>query len=405
MEAESAGRRFALLGWALDERLRRLFAAAEAKELGRGGVTAVAAATGVSRRAIHVGLKELAAQSQAPQERPHRVRRPGAGRKRLTELDPTLLADLERLIDPLTRGDPQSALRWTCKSLRSLSEELRAQGHRVSHTVVGELLHGMGYSLQANVKTLEGSGHPDRNAQFEHIYREVERRLGEGQPVISVDTKKKELIGPYKNSGRTWRAKGLPEEVKVHDFIDPELGRVNPYGVYDLAANEGWVCVGTDNDTAAFAVQTIRRWWEALGRPTYGGARELLITADGGGSNGRRVRLWKTELQRLADETGLAIRVCHFPPGTSKWNKIEHRLFSFISMNWRGQPLISHEVMINLIASTRTRSGLQVHAELDTASYPKGLKVTDAELAAVNLTRDSFHGEWNYTIRPRPPTS
>ena len=401
MEAESAGRRFALLGWALDERLRRLFSATEAKELGRGGVTAVAAATGVSRRAIHVGLKELAAQEQAPQERPRRVRRPGAGRKRLTELDPTLLADLERLIEPLTRGDPQSALRWTCKSLRRLSEELRAQGHRVSHTVVGELLRGMGYSLQANVKTLEGSGHPDRNAQFEHIYREVERRLGEGQPVISVDTKKKELIGPYKNSGRTWRAKGLPEEVKVHDFIDPELGRVNPYGVYDLAANAGWVCVGTDNDTAAFAVQTIRRWWEALGRPTYGGARELLITADGGGSNGRRVRLWKTELQRLADETGLAIRVCHFPPGTSKWNKIEHRLFCHITQNWRGKPLRTFETIVDLIGSTRTEAGLRVKAKLDKRKYPTGAVTTNAQMEALALHPNDFHGEWNYEIRPQ----
>ena len=293
LQAESVGRRFELLGWALDERLWRLFAATEAKVLGRGGVSAVAAATGVSRRAIHVGLQELAA--QAPQDKPDRIRRPGAGRKRLIEQDPTLLADLERLIEPLTRGDPESPLRWTCKSLRRLSEELRAQGHRVSHTLVGQLLHGLGYSLQANAKTLEGSGHPDRNAQFEHINREIELRIGQGQPVISVDTKKKELIGPYKNNGRTWRA--------------------DPYGVYDLAADAGWVSVGTDHDTVAFAVQTIRRWWQALGRPAYAGARELLITADGGGSNGSRVRLWRLELRRLADETGLSIRVCHFPPG------------------------------------------------------------------------------------------
>ena len=403
MEAESAGRRYELLGWALDERTRRLFAATEAKVLGRGGISAVAAATGVSRRAIHVGLKELAAQEQAPQDKqPGRIRRPGAGRKRLIEQDPTLLADLELLIEPVTRGDPESALRWTCKSLRRLSEELRAQGHSVSHTMVGELLHGLGYSLQANAKTLEFGGHPDRNAQFEHINREVESCIAQGQPVISVDTKKKELIGPYKNNGRTWRAKGSPEEVKVHDFIDEKLGRANPYGVYDLAADEGWVSVGTDHDTAAFAVQTIRRWWQTMGRSAYGGARELLITADGGGSNGSRVRLWKLELQRLADEIGLSIRVCHFPPGTSKWNKIEHRLFSFISMNWRGQPLISHEVMINLIANTRTRTGLQVHAELDAAPYPKGLKVSDAEFDAINLVRDAFHGEWNYTIHPKP---
>ena len=399
--AESAGKRFDLIGWALDERLRRLLAAAEAQVLGHGGITAVAAATGVSRRAIHAGLKELEERPKSPLSASRRIRRPGAGRKKLVEQDVTLRADLERLVEPLTRGDPETPLRWTCKSLRRLAEELAAQGHPVSRTVVGELLSEMGYSLQANAKTLEGTDHPDRNAQFEHINREVQARLAEGQPVISVDTKKKELIGPFKNPGKTWRAKGQPEAVNVYDFIDSSLGRANPYGVYDLAADEGWVSVGTDHDTATFAVQTIRRWWQAVGQAAYPDATDLMITADGGGSNGSRVRLWKVELQRLAYEIGLTIRVCHFPPGTSKWNKIEHRLFSFISMNWRGQPLVSHEVMIQLIANTRTRSGLRVRAELDAAKYPKGLKVTDEEFLAIRLEPDQFHGQWNYTIRPK----
>ncbi len=399
--AESAGKRFDLIGWALDERLRRLLAAAEAQVLGRGGITAVAAATGVSRRAIHTGLKELAERPESLPSASSRIRRPGAGRKKLVERDVTLRTDLEHLVEPLTRGDPETPLRWTCKSLRRLAEELEAQGHRVSRTVVGELLSEMGYSLQANAKTLEGAGHPDRNAQFEHINREVQARLAHGQPVISVDTKKKELIGAFKNPGRTWRTKGQPEAVNVYDFIDPGLGRANPYGVYDLAADAGWVSVGTDHDTAAFAVQTIRRWWQAVGQAAYPDATDLMVTADGGGSNGSRVRLWKVELQRLADEIGLTIRVCHFPPGTSKWNKIEHRLFSFISMNWRGQPLVSHEVMINLIANTRTRSGLQVRAELDPAKYPKGVKVTDEEFMAIRLKPDQFHGNWNYAILPK----
>ena len=398
--AESVGERFELLGWALDERLRRLLAAAEAQVLGRGGVTAVAKATGVSRRAIHAGLKELAERTGPLLPVSGRVRRPGAGRKRLIDRDLTLRADLERLVESVTRGAPETPLRWTCKSLRRLAEELGNEGHRVSRTVVGQLLYEMGYSLQANAKTLEGTHHPDRNTQFEHINREVQARLAQGQPVISVDTKKKELIGAFKNPGQTWRAKGQPEEVNVYDFIDQELGRANPYGVYDLGADAGWVSVGTDHDTAAFAVQTIRRWWQAVGRLAYPQAQELMITADGGGSNGSRVRLWKVELQRLADEIGLTIRVCHFPPGTSKWNKIEHRLFSFITMNWRGQPLVSHEVMINLIANTRTRSGLQVRAELDPAAYPKGVKVTDEQFKAIHLERDPFHGDWNYAILP-----
>jgi hypothetical protein len=402
--AEFAGKRFDLIGWALDERLRRLLAAAEAQVLGRGGITAVSSATGVSRRAIHAGLKELAERPDAQPSAGGRIRQSGGGRKKRVEQDATLLTDLERLVEPVTRGDPEAPLRWTCKSLRRLAEELTAQGHLVSHTVVGELLSGMGYSLQANAKRLEGTEHPDRNAQFEHINQEVQARLASGQPVLSVDTKKKELIGRFKNPGRVWRAKGQPEAVNVYDFIDPELGRANPYGVYDVAADQGWVSVGTDHDTAAFAVQTLRRWWHMVGQAAYPDAKELLVTADGGGSNGSRVRLWKVELQRLADEIGLVIRVCHFPPGTSKWNKIEHRLFSFISMNWKGQPLVSHEVMINLIAHTRTRSGLQVRAELDTAKYPTGIKVSDEEFLSIRLEPDKFHGNWNYAILPNSYT-
>ena len=393
--------RFGLIEWALDERLRRLLAATEAKVLGHGGVTAVALATGVSRRAIHAGLKELDARPAESAASGRRIRRPGGGRKKATAKDLTLMADLERLVEPVTRGDPQSPLRWTCKSLRRLAQELVAMGHRVSHTLVGELLVALDYSLQANHKTLEGASHPDRNAQFEHINAQVTERLARGEPVISVDTKKKELVGPFKNAGRTWRPTGQPQAVKVHDFIDPELGRANPYGVYDLAADAGWVSVGTDHDTAAFAVQTVRRWWQSVGAQAYPQATELLITADGGGSNGARVRLWKLELQRLADEIGIPVTVSHFPPGTSKWNKIEHRLFSFISLNWRGQPLTSHEVLLRLIANTTTRSGLAVRAELDTAAYPKGVKVSDSELATIRLVRHSFHGDWNYSIQPR----
>jgi len=391
--------RFALMEWTLDERLRRLLAAAEAKALGHGGVTAVAAATGVSRRAIHAGLIELSSHRRGETLNAPRIRRSGAGRKKITETDTTLLRDVELLVEPLTRGDPTSPLRWTCKSLRTLAEELGEMGHKISHTQVGKLLGELGYSLQANKKTLEGTNHPDRNAQFEYINAQVTALLEAQEPVVSVDTKKKELIGQFKNNGCTWRPKGQPELVKVHDFVE-EAGRANPYGIYDIGADTGWVSVGADHDTAAFAVQTIRRWWQSVGRRAYPNATELLITADGGGSNGARVRLWKLELQRLADEIGIPIRVCHFPPGTSKWNKIEHRLFSFISTNWRGEPLISHEVMLNLIANTKTRTGLIVRAELDTALYPKGIKVSDADYAAINLVRDDFHGEWNYSIIP-----
>ncbi len=401
MDTSQIAQRYNLVAWALDERLRRLVSAAEAKVLGHGGITVVAEATRVSRRAIHVGLKELESHELEDKLANSRIRRPGAGRKSTTEIDTTLLADLELLVDPVTRGDPESPLRWTCKSLRILADELGVMGHKVSHTHVGKLLVKLGYSLQGNKKTLEGAGHPDRNAQFEHINEQVTNRLTKGEPVISVDTKKKELIGRFKNNGQTWCPKGEPTEVKVHDFIE-EGGRANPYGVYDIGADEGWVSVGTDHDTAAFAVQTIRRWWHVVGKDAYPNAKELFITADGGGSNGSRVRLWKLELQSVADEIGIPIRVSHYPPGTSKWNKIEHRLFSFITMNWRGEPLISHEVMINLIANTKTKTGLSVKVELDKREYPKGIKVLDNEFATINIARDDFHGEWNYSISPRP---
>jgi len=398
MDSDLVGARFAALTPYLDERLRRLVAAAEAKVLGRGGVTAVSRATGVSRRAIALGLKELADPSAVA---PQRVRRPGGGRKRLVETDAALQRDLETLLEPYDRGDPLSPLQWTCKSVRQLAAQLQEQGHRISHTVVAELLQQMGYSLQGNRKTLEGSSHPDRNAQFEHINERVEAFQGAAQPVISVDSKKKELVGDFKNSGREWRPKGKPEPVRVHDFIIPELGRASPYGIYDLTENTDWVNVGIDHDTAAFAVESIRRWWEGMGRMRYPRATELLITADGGGSNGSRVRLWKQQLQELADETGLAISVCHFPPGTSKWNKIEHRLFSFITQNWRGKPLFSRQAIVELIGSTTTRQGLTVHAALDTSTYDVGIKVSDAELEKLKLIRHDFHGDWNYTIKPR----
>ena len=397
--------RWELMRERLDERQRRTYAAAEAKVIGRGGVSQVAAATGLARGTIMAGMLELEGKTNEfisnapPLAAAGSVRRSGGGRKSLSVKDPTLVADLLALVDASTRGDPESPLRWSCKSLRVLSDELKAQGHTVSHVAVGDLLKAEGFSLQANAKVIEGNQSPDRNAQFEHINATVATALAQGQPVISVDTKKKELVGAFKNGGREWCPAGEPEQVKVHDFVDAELGRASPYGVYDIGADQGWVSVGTDHDTAAFAVQTIRRWWLTMGRPRYPKARELTITADGGGSNGHRVRLWKLELSRLAKETGLNIRVCHFPPGTSKWNKIEHRLFSFITMNWRAKPLISHEVIVNLIASTKTRSGLTVRAELDTNSYPKGIVVSDADLATVQIDHDDFHSDWNYCIR------
>jgi DDE family transposase len=391
--------RFKMLAPFLNERTRRLFTAAEAAALGRGGIATVARATGVSRRAIAAGLAELHAPQAASA---HGVRRPGGGRKRTVQTDRTLQDDLERLIDPVTRGDPEAPLRWTCKSVRKLAEELRRLGHATSHRMVAELLHDLGYSLQANRKTLEGTSHPDRDAQFAYINAKVQAALQAGEPVISVDAKKKELVGDFKHAGQEWHPAGQAVPVRVYDSIIPALGRVTPYGVYDMARNAGWVNVGTDHNTAAFAVESIRRWWYAMGKTDYPQASTLLITADGGGSNGSRVRLWKLELQRLADETGVAIAVCHFPPGTSKWNKIEHRLFSFISQNWRGKPLVSHEVIVNLIAATTTTTGLQVVCQLDQHSYPVGLKVSQKAMEESNLQKDTFHGEWNYTILPCP---
>jgi len=398
-EQERIAERYGQVVEALDERGRRAVAAAEALAWGWGGISAVARATGLAPQTIRLGIAEL--RGERPSAGPGRVRRPGGGRKKTAERDPTVGADLERLVEPATRGDPESPLRWTSKSTRKLAAALRELGHRVSHQWVAEALHGLGYSLQGNRKTREGSGHPDRDAQFAHLNAAADAALAAGEPVISVDTKKKELVGGFKNGGREWHPEGTPEEVRMHDFALPELGRVSPYGVYDLAANAGWVSVGIDHDTAAFAVATIRRWWQGPGRARYPGARRLLITADGGGSNGSRVRLWKWELQQFADETGLTIRVCHFPPGTSKWNKIEHRLFAFITQNWRGKPLVSHAVILNLIAATTTATGLTVESYLDTDPYPAGQQVSDAQMATIQLTRDAFHGEWNYTIAPR----
>lgn len=400
-QADEIRTRFQKLRPFLDERMRRLVAASESVALGFGGTSWVAAATGVSRRAIIQGIKELDEPALAPTVGAPRVRRAGGGRKKTVDKDSTLKRDLERLVDPVSRGDPESPLRWTCKSVRKLAAEMRAQGHQTSHRMVAELLHELGYSLQANKKTQEGTSHADRNEQFQHIHQEAGRMLAQHQPVISVDTKKKELVGNFKNRGEELRPNGDPEPVRVHDFVIKELGRAAPYGVYDVGNNTGWVSVGVDHDTAAFAVETIRRWWYGMGQPTYPEARQLLITADSGGSNGLRVRLWKTEMQKLANETGLEILICHLPPGTSKWNKIEHRLFSFISQNWRGRPLVSHQVIVDLIAATSTKTGLKVHAQIDTNRYPSGLKVSDQELAAVNLERNAFHGDWNYKISPR----
>lgn len=387
-------RKYERLSEVLDERGRRVWAAVEAEALGYGGQSLVAEATGLSRTTLYRGARELQG------ERGSRVRRAGGGRKRLQQHQRGLLAALEALVEPTTRGDPESALRWTCRSTRQLAGELAAQGYRIGHQTVATLLAELGYSLQGNRKTKEGAGHPDRDAQFQYIHQQVEAFQRAGQPVISVDTKKKELVGDFKNGGREWRPKGDPERVRVYDFVDKTLGKVNPYGVYDPSANEGWVSVGVDHDTAEFAVETVRRWWDKMGRLRYPMATRWLLTADGGGSNGARVRLWKVALQQLADETGLPISVCHFPPGTSKWNKIEHRMFSHISLNWRGQPLISHEVIVNLIAATTTRTGLKIAAELDTNHYPKGIRVTREQLDRVRLQRADFHGEWNYTILP-----
>ncbi|QEH32916.1 Rhodopirellula transposase [Aquisphaera giovannonii] len=385
----------------MDERMSRQWAAAEASAYGWGGVRAVSEAIGMSPHTIRKGSTELAGREANPDiPIPPRIRRPGGGRKRCTESDPELSAALELVVDPVTRGDPMSPLRWTCKSTTRLAEELTRQGHPASPSTVGRLLKAAGYSLQSNRKTKEGGGHPDRNAQFEHINAMVKAFQENGQPVISVDTKKKELVGEFKNGGREWQPSGHPQEVLVHDFMDKELGKAIPYGVYDVTGNQGWVSVGIDHDTARFAAEAIRRWWKKMGSRRYRGADRLLITADGGGSNGSRCRLWKVALQELARGLGIPLHVCHFPPGTSKWNKIEHRMFCHITQNWRGRPLVSHEVIINLIANTATDRGLTIQAELDPGSYPTGIKVTDEQLAAVNITPNAFHGEWNYSILP-----
>jgi len=400
---DSLSRRFEALRPHLNERQRRLWLGAEARELGPGGAGVVAAAVGVAADTVRRGRSEL----DDPDPAPVGVsRKAGGGRKRAEALDPALVAALEQLVDPDSRGDPMSPLRWTCKSTRTLATALRERGHQVSEFVVRRLLKTLGYSLQANVKTAEGRQHPDRDAQFGYLNDQVKTHQDEHCPVISVDTKKKELVGLYKNGGTQWRPSGNPERVNTHDFPGKDLGKAIPYGVYDIAADSGWVSVGADHDTAAFAVATIRRWWQAIGADRYPHADKLLITADAGGSNGYRTRLWKTELAALAAETGLAITVCHFPPGTSKWNKIEHRLFSHISSNWRGQTLTSHEVAVNLIAATTTRNGLTVHAELDHAEYPNGIKVSDKQirdLEARAITRHDWHGEWNYTVTGPPP--
>lgn len=386
----------------LTERGRRLFVASEAIAFGYGGVAAASRATGMARSVIGAGMKEVRAieAGTAPALPAHRSRRAGGGRKRATDKDPTLLSDLKALVESTTRGDPESPLLWTARSQRNLVTALAERGHSTSMKMVSRLLKELGYSLQSNRKRLEGAQHPDRNAQFEHINETVRRQVEANEPAISVDTKKKELVGSFKNAGRELRAKGDPEDVRVHDFIDPEQGRATPYGVYDLQKNEGWVSVGISHDTAEFAVQTIRTWWTEMGAARYPDATSLVITADGGGSNGYRLRLWKLELQDLVDEIGLPITVCHLPPGTSKWNKIEHRLFSFITQNWRGKPLVSHQVIVNLIAATTTTTGLMVRSQIDERTYLKGRRVSDQQLAGVNLEPHEFHGEWNYTIRP-----
>ena len=389
--------KFEALAPALNERARRVWAATEAKALGHGGIAVVSRATGISVSTISRGMQEVDSGEIAE---PDRVRRHGGGRKRALDTDPTLLADLEGLVEPSASGDPESPLRWTSKSVRNLAGQLRAMGHSVSHQLVAELLYLAGYSLQANRKTREGPNHPDRDAQFRFINGQVRRFQAGRRPVISVDTKKKELVGNFKNAGKTWRPKGNPEPVRVHDFMIPELGKAIPYGVYDLTRNAGWVSVGINHDTSRFAVRTIERWWKKMGSPLYPKARSLLITADGGGSNGSRVRLWKWELQRLATSIGLSITVSHFPPGTSKWNKIEHRLFSYITSNWRGKPLASLATIVSLIASTKSDTGLRVRCELDKRTYPKGVKVTDKQMKELKIKPNAFHGEWNYTIRP-----
>jgi hypothetical protein len=391
---------FALVLPRLDERQRRVVLGAHAKVRGWGGISGVASAAGVSRPTVQRAVAEL--DEPAAEVALGRIRQPGAGRKPLEEKDPNLVAALEALVEPDSRGDPESPLRWTCKSTRELARTLTEQGHPVGHTVVAELLQGLGYSLQGNAKVQEGRQHPDRDAQFRYLNEHVKESLDKGLPVVSVDTKKKELVGNFKNPGRQWRPKGEPELVNVHDFPEPGVHKAIPYGIYDLGRDSGWVNVGQDHDTASFAVESLRRWWLSVGQGAYPDARQLLICADGGGSNGHRPRLWKWELSRFATEFDMEVTVCHFPPGTSKWNRIEHRLWSQVSMNWRGQPLISHEVVVDLIGATKTRTGLTVHAQLDRGLYPKGVKVSDKAMAELSqsVNRHEFHGDWNYTILP-----
>ena len=385
----------------MDERMRRQWAAAEVRAYGWGGVGVLSSVMGISPNTIRKGLAELAHREENPDEPlPERLRVEGGGRKRSSETDPELDGALELLVDPVTRGDPESPLRWTAKSTTQLAAALTEQGHAVSPRTVGRLLNAAGYSLQSNRQTKEGEDHRDRNVQFEHINAMVKRFQQRGQPVISADTKKRELVGPFKNGGREWRPRGEPEEVLVHDFMDKELGKAIPYGVYDVSENQGWVSVGIDHDTARFAAEAIRRWWRKMGSKRYRNAKQLLITADGGGSNGSRNRLWKVALHDLAMHLGMEVHVCHFPPGTSKWNKIEHRMFCHITQNWRGRPLLSHEIVINLIANTTTQAGLKVQAALDRGIYPTGIVVPDRELDAVNLKRSRFHGDWNYILLP-----
>jgi len=401
-DVDAVRAKYGKLRGVMDERVTRLWAAAEAEALGYGGIRTVSRATGISKARIRAGIRDLAEQAKNPTSTParaQRIRRPGAGRPALVTQDPTLLSDLDSLVDPVTRGDPESPLRWTCKSKEKLATELRAMGHKVSATKVGHLLHHLGYSLQVVRKTREGTQSPDRNAQFEHINRTAKDFIKRGQPVVSVDTKKKELVGDFKNGGREWQRKGEPEPVRVHDFIDKTLGKVIPYGVYDTARNEAWVSVGVDHDTAEFAVATLERWWHEMGRKAYPDATDLLVTADGGGSNAPRSRLWRVQLQRFADTTGLDVSVCHFPPGTSKWNKIEHRLFSHITQNWRGRPLVSREAVVELIRGTTTRAGLRVRAKLDKRKYEVGKDVASDVLRAVRLERKKFRGDWNYAVR------
>jgi len=397
MDVKTIHQKYQLLKPALNERSKRIFAAVEARAIGRGGIQIVSQATGLNRNTISRGIKELGKKTEM---RPERIRRPGAGRRKILDINPKLKKNLESLIEPYSRGDPESPLRWTTKSLRKLSSELKEMNNNVSHEYIAYLLRSMKYSLQSNRKTKEGDNHPDRNAQFEYISKKVKAQQRLNAPVISVDAKKKEIVGNFKNSGREWRPKGSPEEVHIHDFVIKKLGKICPYGVYDLARNEGWISVGIDHDTSAFAVESVRQWWKTMGREKYPKAKSLLVTADAGGSNGYKNKLWKKELQELSNRIKMSISVCHFPPGTSKWNKIEHRLFSFISKNWRAKPLISHEVIVNLITSTTTNTGLKVRCRIDERKYPVGIKVTEKEMEKINLKENKFHGEWNYTIYP-----